>query len=199
MRCNNSSRLCSAFNAHIDFAAERPEVDWLGKQCLSTVFQRLAFRLRIALGGDQDDRDFRPKGLRLGQEFKPVHPRHIDVGQDQNERPVACIGDALKSHRGGLCKLHREAVGPEIAPELLAKQNLHIGLIINHETDSHAFSWLDKGRPRTRQNDPEFSELTGLRIDLYRPAVLLDDDVVTNGQTKPSPFTGRLCRKERAE
>jgi hypothetical protein len=34
------------------------------------------------------------------------------------------------------------------------------------------------------RNEPEFGELTGLRIDLYRPAVLLDDDVVTNGQAK---------------
>jgi NHL repeat len=54
-------------------------------------------------------------------------------------------------------------------------------------------------RSRSRQNDPEFGELTGLRIDLYSPAVLLDDDVVTDGQAKPSSFTGGLRRKERAE
>jgi hypothetical protein len=29
--------------------------------------------------------------------------------------------------------------------------------------------------------------------------MLLDDDVVTNGQAEPSPFTGRFCRKERVE
>jgi hypothetical protein len=29
--------------------------------------------------------------------------------------------------------------------------------------------------------------------------MLLDDDVVTDGQAKPSSFTGGLCRKERAE
>ena len=29
--------------------------------------------------------------------------------------------------------------------------------------------------------------------------MLLDDDVVTDGQTQPSPFTGRLRRKERVE
>jgi hypothetical protein len=52
---------------------------------------------------------------------------------------------------------------------------------------------------RSWQNDSEFSELTGLRIDRYRPAVLLDDDVVTDGQAKPSSFTGWLRRKERAE
>jgi hypothetical protein len=37
-------------------------------------------------------------------------------------------------------------------------------------------------RTRSRQNDPKFGELTGLRIDLNSPAMLLDDDVVTNGQ-----------------
>ena len=50
-------------------------------------------------------------------------------------RPVACIGDALKGHGGGLRKFHCEAVGAEVAPELLAEQNLHIGLIINHENE----------------------------------------------------------------
>ena len=29
--------------------------------------------------------------------------------------------------------------------------------------------------------------------------MLLDDNVVTNRQAQPSPFTGRLCRKERVE
>ena len=46
---------------------------------------------------------------------------------------AACISDALKGHGGGLRKLHCEAVGAKVAPELLAEQNLHIGLIINHE------------------------------------------------------------------
>src|SRR6476660_5305105 len=52
---------------------------------------------------------------------------------------------------------------------------------------------------RTRQNDPKFGELAEPRIDLYRPAMLLDDDVMTNGQAEPSPFTSRFCRKERVE
>jgi hypothetical protein len=33
------------------------------------------------------------------------------------------------------------------------------------------------------QHDLKFGELARLRIDLNRPAMLLDDDVVTNGQT----------------
>jgi hypothetical protein len=34
----------------------------------------------------------------------------------------------------------------------------------------------------TRQNDPDFGELARLGFDLNRPAMLLDDDVVTNRQ-----------------
>ena len=56
-------------------------------------------------------------------------------------------------------------------------QRLPFGLRITVGGD-HA---RDK-RSRPRQNDPKFGELTGLRIDLYRPAMLLDDDVVTDGQ-----------------
>ena len=48
---------CGAFNSHVDFAAERPEVDWFGQQRLSTVLQSFAFRLRVAIGGDHDDRE----------------------------------------------------------------------------------------------------------------------------------------------
>ncbi len=36
------------------------------------------------------------RGLHLWQKPKAAHPRHIDVGQDQNERAVACLGDALR-------------------------------------------------------------------------------------------------------
>ena len=36
-------------------------------------------------------------------------------------------------------------------------------------------------------------------IDLYGPVMLLDDDVMTNGQAEPGPFTSRLCRKERVK
>src|SRR6516162_8752634 len=54
-------------------------------------------------------------------------------------------------------------------------------------------------RYRTRQNDSEFTELAGPRIDLYRPRVLLDDDVVTDRKTESGSLTSRLGRKERTE
>src|SRR5882757_1690764 len=75
---------CGAFNSHIDFAAEHPEVDWFGQQYLSAAFQSLTLRLGVAIGGNHNDWNVRPQGLRFGQEFKPAHPRHINVGQDEN-------------------------------------------------------------------------------------------------------------------
>src|SRR5579862_401817 len=56
-----------------------------------------------------------------------------------------------------------------------------------------------EGRPFAGQNNPKFGELAGLGIDLYRPAMLLDDDVMADGKTQPGAFTGRLCREERIE
>src|ERR1700724_18597 len=58
---------------------------------------------------------------------------------------------------------------------------------------------IDEGRPGAREDNPEFGELAGLRIDLNRPAVLLDDDVVTNGQAKSSSLACGLRREERVE
>jgi hypothetical protein len=157
--------------------------------------------IHIAVGGDHDDRDIRSQCFGLGQEFKTAHPRHVDVGQDQDESTVACIGDALKCYGGGLGKLHGEPASAKVVSKLLSEQNLDIGLIVDHENEHvHARSPdLLKGFTRARQNDPKFGEFAGLRIDLNRPTMLLDDDVVTDRQAQPSPFTGGLCRKERVE
>jgi hypothetical protein len=62
---DESVRSRSAFDAHLNFAAERLEVDRLGQQCLGTVLQRLTLCLRIAIGGNHDDRHVRPRRLRL--------------------------------------------------------------------------------------------------------------------------------------
>ena len=51
------------------------------------------------------------------------------------------------------------------------------------------------GHTRARQDDPDFRELTGLRLDLDRAAMLLNDDVVTDGQAKPSTFAPGLVVK----
>ena len=51
----------------------------------------------------------------------------------------------------------------------------------------------------SRQNDPDFREFAGLRIDLDRAAMLLDDDVVTNRKTEASSLSGWLSREEGIE
>ena len=80
------------------------KVDRFGEQCLSAILQSFAFRLRIAIGSDQDDWNVRLQSFGLGQEFKTAHPWHVDVGQDQDERYPRRIGDALECHGGGLRK-----------------------------------------------------------------------------------------------
>src|SRR6476646_5497358 len=50
-----------------------------------------------------------------------------------------------------------------------------------------------------RQYDPKFGECSGLGVDLYRSAMLLDDDVMTDGQAQSGSFAGGLGRKERIE
>jgi hypothetical protein len=52
------------------------------------------------------------------------------------DRVLLCrISDALERHWGRWGKLHCKAASAEVAPELLADQNLHIGLISNHENE----------------------------------------------------------------
>ena len=55
------------------------------------------------------------------------------------------------------------------------------------------------GGCRARKNDPEFGEFAGPGIDLDRSAVLLDDNVVTQGEAQASPFARRFRRKEGIE
>src|SRR5579862_7873899 len=56
-----------------------------------------------------------------------------------------------------------------------------------------------EGRPFTRQNNPKFGELAGLGIDLYGPAMLLDDDVMADREPKPRTFTRWLGGEKRIE
>ena len=61
-----------------------------------------------------------------------------------------------------------------------------------------AQNYLRNNSP-TRQNDPDLSVLAGLRIDLDRTAMLLDDDIVADGEAKAGAFSGGLRREEGIE
>ena len=96
------------FDPCFDLVPQQYEIYRLGQERFCAALQRLALRLRIAVGSDHDDRDVRPCRPRLGQQLKAAHPRHIDVRQDQDERTIARIGDALECGGGGLGKLYGE-------------------------------------------------------------------------------------------
>src|SRR5262249_9431012 len=68
-----------------------------------------------------------------------------------------------------------------------------------YDTRQLIVSSSGRGRCFARKNNPDFSELTGLRIDLYRPRMLLDDDVVSDGQAKARAFPSGFCREEGIE
>jgi hypothetical protein len=59
-------------------------IDRLGQKRFRAILKRLTLGFRIAVGSDHDDRNIRPNGLCLGKQLKAAHPRHVDVGKDQN-------------------------------------------------------------------------------------------------------------------
>ena len=54
------------------------------------------------------------------------------------------------------------------------------------------FSGLGNRRSGTRQYNRELGELARLRVDLNRTAMLLDDDVVTEGKAETGSFARGL-------
>src|SRR5436190_10776434 len=56
-----------------------------------------------------------------------------------------------------------------------------------------------KGACGAGQNDPKFRELVWLRLDLDRPAMLFNDDIVAQREAKAGSLAGGFCRKERIE
>src|SRR5262249_57470484 len=49
-----------------------------------------------------------------------------------------------------------------------------------------------KYRGHSRQSHPDFGELSRLCIDLYRPTMLLHNDVMTDGEPNPTSFSPSL-------
>ena len=77
-------------------------------------------------------------GRSLGQKLKTAHPRHVDVGEDQDERYARRVADALKCGRAGLGELHGELASAEVPPfppKALAKQHLDVRFVIDHENE----------------------------------------------------------------
>src|SRR5579859_6333570 len=56
-----------------------------------------------------------------------------------------------------------------------------------------------EGSRPSRQENPDLREFARLCVDLDRAAVLLYDDVMTDGKAQTGAFSGRLGRKKRIE
>ena len=84
----------------------------------------------------------------------------------------------------------------KVAAEVLAEQPLDIRLIIKHEM-LVLLIWLTM--PHARKDNFELSELAGLCLDLDRPSMLLDDDVVTDGEAEAGALAGWLGCEEGIE
>src|SRR5215831_14367940 len=72
--------LCGAFDPRADFAAKHPKIDRFCKKRFRAALQCLALGVRIAIGSDHNDRNIRSSCLGFGQQLKPCHSRHVDVG-----------------------------------------------------------------------------------------------------------------------
>src|SRR5262249_1103390 len=58
---------------------------------------------------------------------------------------------------------------------------------------------INNGRRRARKDNSDLGELAGMGIDVYRTRMLLDNNVVTNGQAKTCSLSRRLRREEGIE
>jgi hypothetical protein len=88
-------------------------------------------------------------GRSLGQKLKTAHPRHVDVGEGQDERYARRVADALKCDRAGLGELHGEPASaevPPVPPKALAKQHLDVRFVIDHENEGLMLALLISGQ-----------------------------------------------------
>src|SRR6202022_655538 len=109
------------------------EIDRFCQQAYRALFDRLAPRFRVAISGDHDHGNIGPLRAHLRQHIEPAHAGHVDVGQNQDQRRIGNVGGAGQCGRRRWGKLHQEAPGAQVAPELLTEQGFNIGLVIDDE------------------------------------------------------------------
>src|SRR3954471_7347474 len=88
--------------------------------------------------------------LAFGNSSKAVHPRHIDVRQDEDQGRAPDVADALERRGSRLSELHHEAPGPHILSEPLPKQQLDVGLVVDDE-DQHAHGLTSSFAPEVAE------------------------------------------------
>jgi hypothetical protein len=71
--------------------------------------------------------------LHFRQHFEPGHARHVDVGEDEDQRVFRSARNLYERIGRGHRKLHSQAPGTQVPTEMLAKQRLDVGLVVGHQ------------------------------------------------------------------
>ena len=69
---------------------------------------------------------------RFGQKVEAAHAGHVHVGENQNQTGLG-FGDYFERLHPRPREIHLEPGRAQVAAELLAKQSLDIGLVVDHE------------------------------------------------------------------
>src|SRR5262249_1875147 len=68
--------------------------------------------------------------------------------------PTGCFTDFRAGISRRLREFHREAAGPQVTPELLAKQRLHIRLVVHDQNEQSHVGSPDLPAPAARRGSP---------------------------------------------
>ena len=137
----------------VDRGLEVVEVDRLGHEVERAPVHRDADVVHVAVGGDHHRPDL---GIHLAErieEGKAVEPRHVDVGEDHLELGV--LREPLQGLEPVLGEGELELAAPDAATELLADEDLEIGLVVDDEDLRRPSVHLVRGDPvRVRHGKP---------------------------------------------
>jgi hypothetical protein len=76
------------------------EIDLLGNEFGGALFARTPAPLVVALGGHYHDLQISPPPLDFAQEHEPVHPRHVDVGENDDQPRPDPVGKLVERRFG---------------------------------------------------------------------------------------------------
>src|SRR5204862_7590911 len=74
-----------------------------------------------------------PPGVGLAQQAQPVHARHVDVRQDDDQLGLSPVRQLVERLFAGRGKVQHIGAAARLAAKALAKHLGHIGLVINDE------------------------------------------------------------------
>ena len=137
----------------------------------------------------------------FGSSSSPLIPGMLMSDRIRMIVTSAASANALKRSGRRLGKVHGEATIAQVAPKLLAEQHFNVGLVVDHQNKQvHVLCPRCRYEcSRARQNDLKLSIFARLGLDFNRPAMLLHDDIVADGEAKAGAFSGWLGGEERIE